>query len=78
MTGPSEISRVVNSDDHAMSKSEGTSHRSVLEFVPLNENIAGISSVSRRVGFAGIHPVSPRCAVTVIRLTKEMSIPATE
>lgn len=40
--GPSEISCVGNSDNHAMSKNEGSSDPSVLEFVPLNENIAGI------------------------------------
>ena len=40
--GPSGISCVGSPDDRVMSKREGTSDRSVLEFVPLNENIAGI------------------------------------
>ena len=65
-----EISRFGNSEDHTMSKSEGTSHPSVLEFVPLKENIAGISNISRQVDFTGIHLVFSQCSVTVYTVNK--------
>jgi len=54
--GPSEISCFGDLDDHPISNRESRSHRSVMEFVPLNESIAAISSMSRRAGFTGIQP----------------------
>ena len=44
--GPREISCIGDSDDNAMSGSKGTSNRNLWKFFPLNENIAGESSMS--------------------------------